>query len=221
MIRGAPSPPDPGELHLWRFELPATGRREAARRALRETLAGYLGEAPEAIELHAREAGKPELAGAPERIAFNLSHSGGLALVAVAPGGAEVGVDVEELRPRRDLARLAERRLPPADAAAVADADPAEREAVFYAAWTRHEARVKCSGAGLGRAVPGPEVSAWPLEIDPGYAAAVAVYGCVRPCVIWTNARQAGFARKPLPAWKKPTESQNAQDSARSFQENQ
>jgi phosphopantetheinyl transferase len=157
-------------------------------------LSEYLGEA---TELRADEAGKPRLATEPERLSFNLSHSGELALVAIAPGGAEVGVDVERLKPRRDLARLAERWLPAADAAAVGAAGDREREAVFYAAWTRHEARVKCTGTGIAGPPPEPEVVAYDLSIDDGYAAAVAVdttaYGRGLPPVIWTNARQAGF----------------------------
>lgn len=128
------------------------------------------------VELRVGENGKPRLAVAPERLSFNLSHSGDLALVAIAPGGVEVGVDLERLRPRRDLVRLAERWLPPADVAAVAAASPGpEREAVFYAAWTRHEARVKCVGSGLFGPPPDPEVVAVQLPIDAGYAAAVAV----------------------------------------------
>jgi 4'-phosphopantetheinyl transferase len=98
-------------------------------------------------------------------------------LAAVAPGGSEVGVDVELVRPRRDLARLAARWLPAADAEAVAAAAGREREVTFYAAWTRHEARVKCTGAGLAGPVPGPEVVARRLRIDEGYAAAVASEG--------------------------------------------
>lgn len=213
--------PASGEVHLWRIGLDEADRRGAARNALAAILADYLGGAEEA-ELSVAENGKPRLATEPGRLSFNLSHSGELALVAIAPGGVEVGVDVERLRPRRDLVRLAERWLPADDAAAVATAGEAERESAFYAAWTRHEARVKCTGAGLGGPAPGPEVVAWDLPIDEGYAAAVALdYGCVRPCVIWTNARQAGFALKPLPDLKKPTESQKAHDSGRSFQENQ
>jgi 4'-phosphopantetheinyl transferase len=129
--------------------------------------------------------GKPALAGrGPEEpasgattaaLSFNLSHSGGLALVAVAPGGIEIGVDVERLRPRRDLVRLAARRLPEDAATAVAAASDSDRERVFYAAWTRHEARAKCTGTGLSGPPPGPEVTALALEIDPGYAAAIAV----------------------------------------------
>jgi phosphopantetheinyl transferase len=165
---GAPTPPPPGEVHVWRVEIDG---RAAARAALVEILAGYLGGA--APELVVAYGGKPRLAAAPERLAFNLSHSGALALVAVAAGGAEVGVDVERIRPRRDLARLAERWLPAADAEAVAGAPEAERELAFYAAWTRHEARVKCTGAGLAGPAPGPEVVAHTVAIDDGYAAAV------------------------------------------------
>jgi 4'-phosphopantetheinyl transferase len=167
-----PAAPHRGEVHVWRVELPSTDGRAAARRALREILGAYLGEDPESIALTAGENGKPELAASP--LSFNLSHSGGLALIAVAAGGTAVGVDVERLRPRHDLPRLAVRWLPEADAATVARAPDGEREAAFYAAWTRHEARTKCTGAGLSGPPPGPEVKALGLEIDPGYAAALA-----------------------------------------------
>ncbi len=125
--------------------------------------------------MSAGENGKPRLAVEPERLAFNLSHSGRLALVALAPGELDVGVDVERIKERRDLARLAARWLPAADALAVAEVPPAERAAVFYPAWTRHEARVKCTGVGLAGRTPGREVTAVQLEIDAGYAAAVAI----------------------------------------------
>lgn len=182
----APAAPEQGEAHVWRVELPPTEGRAAARRALREILGTYLGITAEAVELTAGERGKPALAsrepaagdkargadGAP--LSFNLSHSDGLALVAVTAGGTAVGIDVERLRPRRDLARLAARWLPAADAEAIATADEADREKLFYAAWTRHEARAKCTGSGLSGPPPGPGILAIPLDIDPGYAAALA-----------------------------------------------
>jgi 4'-phosphopantetheinyl transferase len=121
------------------------------------------------------ENGKPHLAVRPERLAFNLSHSGGLALVALAPGGVDVGVDIERIKERRDLARLAARWLPAADARAVAAVPPAEQAAVFYPAWTRHEACVKCTGVGLAGESPGREVTASGVPVDDGYAAAVAI----------------------------------------------
>jgi 4'-phosphopantetheinyl transferase len=173
----APGAPDRGEAHVWRIELPTVGGRAAARGALREILGAYLDEGPDAVALTVGEAGKPGLAGAPAALSFNLGHSRGLALVAVAIGGAEIGVDVEWVRPRRDLVRLAARWLAGEDAAAVAAAADDEREAVFYAAWTRFEARAKCTGAGLSGPPPGPEVVALPLAIDPGYAAALATVG--------------------------------------------
>jgi hypothetical protein len=166
------SGPGPGEIEVWRVPLPAAGGRGAARAALGRILAGYLG--GEAPELVSDAEGKPRLAEAPERLSFNLSHSAGLALVAAAAGGTPVGVDVEWVRPRRDLVRLAARWLPAEDAAAVAAAGEAQREAAFYAAWTRFEARVKCTGAGLAGPRPGPSVVARQLEVDPGFAAAVA-----------------------------------------------
>jgi hypothetical protein len=219
-MREEHEPPRSGELHVWRVELTGKERRAGARLALASILAEYLGGGAGAATVPDGN-GKPRLAIRPERLSFNLSHSAGLALVAIAPGGVEVGVDVERLRPRRDLVRLARRWLPAADAEAVAAAPEAEREAAFYAAWTRHEARVKCTGTGLAGPEPGPEVGAWPLEIDEGYAAAVAVYGWVRPPVICTKARQAGFGLNRMLDLKNPTESQNAHDSGRSFQENQ
>lgn len=157
--------------------MPTRGGRESARGALRRILGAYLGGASAAVELAVHPAGKPALASSPPPLSFNLSHSGGLALVAVAAGGTEVGIDVERLRPRRDLVRLAARWLPQKDAEAVASAPEGEREGIFYAAWTRFEARAKCTGAGLSGPPPGPEVVAHDLEIDPGYAAALAVAG--------------------------------------------
>ena len=195
-MKSVRKPPQPGELHVWRVRTDGDDPRGEARAALASILAEYLGGA---AALRPDANGKPRLADEPGRLSFNLSHSGGLALIAIAPGGVEVGVDVERLKPRRDLVRLAECRLPADDAAAVADAGEDELETVFYAAWTRHEARVKCTGTGIAGPPPGPEVVAYELSIDPGYAAAVATevgdYGRGLPPVIWTNARQAGFGR--------------------------
>lgn len=159
------------------------GRRwVAARWALRRVLESYLSVPAAEIELEAGEHGKPRLRNN-GTIEFNLSHSNGLALVAVTDGRA-VGVDVEMIEPDRDLIALAERALPSEDVAAVIAARPAERPALFYAAWTRHEARLKCLGLGLSSASlrsSTPEVSdrkvvaVENLEVAPEYAAAVAV----------------------------------------------
>jgi phosphopantetheinyl transferase len=168
--------PAAATIHIWRVDL-AGGGRSAARASLGGLLAAYLGTVgPPALVTDAD--GKPRLAETPDRLSFNLAHSADLALVAVAAGGMHVGVDVERIKPRRDLIRLAARWLP-ADAEVIATAGAEFREELFYAAWTRHEARVKCTGAGLAGPPPGPDVVAWQLAIDPGYAAAVAISGTV------------------------------------------
>ncbi|HET7454051.1 MAG TPA: 4'-phosphopantetheinyl transferase superfamily protein [Solirubrobacterales bacterium] len=152
------------------------GRRwVAARWALRRTLAGYLGRETVEIALETDRQGKPRLRdGDGGGLRFNLSHSGGLALVAVTERRA-VGVDVETIAPRQNLVALAERSLPAEEAAAVRAAAPERRLDAFYTAWVRHEARLKCLGTGLGAPAPPAATSIAPVDAAPGYAAAVAV----------------------------------------------
>lgn len=189
-----------GEAHVWCAELdgPRPGpeglpapereraaaflRDDAARRwvasrwALRQVLSRYLDEPAAAIALELGENGKPQLADRSSRLRFNLSHSGDLALVAVAPD-REVGVDVEQIEPARDLLALAERALAPAAAAEIRAAAPAEQPLAFHRAWTRHEARLKCLGVGLGGTDTSEQVAPADLDVGPDYAAAVAVPG--------------------------------------------
>jgi 4'-phosphopantetheinyl transferase len=180
-----PAPASPhsaaDEVHVWR----ATAAVPSAL-ALRRVLGLYLEEAPGEIEIARGAHGKPRLATEPERLGFNLSHSGELALVAVAEG-REVGVDVERIKPGRDLVALAERALNPAEAATVRAASGDERTRLFHELWTRHEARLKCLGVGLAAASrPAAPVAVENLPIDPGYAAAVAVTGAAVPIRCWT-----------------------------------
>lgn len=178
------SPPSPAaEVHVWRVPADVAPAGEALLRVL----SLYLGEAAGSIELIRGEHGKPRLAVDPERLAFNLSHSGALALVAVSRG-REVGVDLEREKPGRDLVALAERALAPEQAAAVRAAAEEDRARLFHRLWARHEARVKCLGVGLGAAPtwPSPPVAVESLPVDPGYAAAVAVAGDAVPVRRWT-----------------------------------
>lgn len=124
-------------------------RMAASPSALRRVLATYLGEEPGQIRLGEGEHGKPRLEGATQPLEFNLSHSGDITLVAVS-GEHAVGVDVERVRPRQPEA--------------------------YYWDWARREAHVKCLGVGLIRAREAPldPVAVSPLDVSPGYAAAVA-----------------------------------------------
>lgn len=177
---GWPTPerlPEPERARAARFRDPVTARRwTASRWALREVLGRYLDEVPAAIPILSADHGKPRLAIRPERLDFNLSHSTARALVAVAIGTV-VGVDIERIEPRRDLLALARHGLDSATAARLAAAEEETRAELFYAAWTAHEARLKCLGAGLGGEVPSSPVTVSPLDLGDGYAGAVAVGG--------------------------------------------
>lgn len=211
----APAPDRPshplGEVHVWRADLDAAGwpgalglpaeeraranrflrsearlRWVASRWALRQVLSRYLDREPAEIELVRGEHGKPRLARDPERLEFNLSHSGATALVAVRGSGA-VGVDVERVEPGRDLAQLAERALRPEDAAAVRAASGEARVRTFYDRWASHEAALKCLGQGLGAPRGEAAIAVSPLAVGPGYAAAVAIPGTDPPRLrCWT-----------------------------------
>ena len=137
---------------------------------MRAILAAELGREP---QLTVGPYGKPELVGG--ELAFNVAHSGELALIAVSRAGP-IGVDLEQHRPLRDAAAIA-RRFFTAEEAALVVADPVE----FYRLWCRKEAWVKAQGTGLRLPLDGVDVRVAPpgwlladLDIAPGYAAAVA-----------------------------------------------
>jgi 4'-phosphopantetheinyl transferase len=132
------------------------------------------------------DCGKPRLEEDSKGVRFNLSHSDGMALIAIAEGH-EVGVDLEQIRWRRDLVGLAERVLPKADVEKIRRAPPLLRSAAFYAGWTRHEARMKCFGTGLSSTPQGQQPKSVNVDVAPGFAAAVAVQeGHLDNLRLWT-----------------------------------
>jgi len=150
-----------------------------ARGALRHILAHYLGERPRQLRFERGAVGKPRLAGGrgPQ---FNLSSRGELALVAVACD-REVGVDIEREDDIAEIQRLSSEFLSPLEAAAVESADPTQRKAAFFAAWTRHEARRKLHGIALedepATLPPDQLVVVRAVAVQAGYAAAIAAEG--------------------------------------------
>lgn len=140
-----------------RFYYPHLGRRYAiAHSALRRILAAYDDVDPRILEFSVGEHGKPELAagGAPNReLHFNLSHSGEMALVAVARHGA-VGVDVERWRTTVQHLEIAERFFSPLECDALMGLPRHEPDAVlrgFFSTWSRKEAYLKATGHGISR----------------------------------------------------------------------
>jgi 4'-phosphopantetheinyl transferase len=130
-----------------RFHFDVDRQRFVVGRArLRLLLARYLEVPPARIAFDYGAQGKPFVDGA--EIHFNVSHSRGIALYALARR-RRLGVDVEWLRPDIDCATLATRFFAPAEAARLAALGPAERLAGFFAYWTCKEAFVKALGGGL------------------------------------------------------------------------
>jgi 4'-phosphopantetheinyl transferase len=157
-----------------RFVRDSDGRRWArARGTLRAILGAELGIAPADVELRIAEGGKPELA-TRSRLRFNLSHSGEVALYALALD-REVGVDVETRERPLDVVAVARRTLGPEEADRLAALEPDVRHRDFLQAWARHEAELKCG-------VPDP----WVADLDIGIAAAIAVEG--GPCEVRVRA---------------------------------
>jgi 4'-phosphopantetheinyl transferase len=135
-----------------------------AHGALRTILSGYAGVAPGAVRLETTQAGRPYVPGAP--FDFNLSHSDGLAVVAVAASG-QVGVDVERLRRVEDEDAVVRRFFAPGEIRQYEAVRTTERTSAFYSTWTRKEAFVKAVGTGLQRDLKSFEVEVSPQAVCP------------------------------------------------------
>ncbi len=99
--------------------------------------------------------GRPEIAHPETPLHFNLAHSAGLVVCALA-NGREVGVDVEDLeRPATDP-KMIQRYFSPAEAADIERHGEAWRDR-FLRYWTLKEAYLKARGLGIS--VPLREIS--------------------------------------------------------------
>lgn len=199
---------DPAELHgcLTPDERERADRYRAAharhqfvtaRGFLRRILGNELGVAPDGVRLTYGPAGKPLLAGGAEDVHFNVSHTDGLAVIALAR--RPVGVDVERVRAVSDPAGLVRRFFSPGERDAFGDLPEPLRPAGFFRGWTCKEALIKASGLSIayldtfdvelhparpakllaarhaGLSGAGWRLLAW--EPAPGYTAALAVEG--------------------------------------------
>lgn len=202
-----PAALEPGQVHLWRavLDLPpavaaelagslsaeeheragqlrgatVASRYRCARGWLRHLLGRYLDSDAGSIVLRGGTNGKPRLH--PESwLRFNVSHSDGLVVVAVARD-REVGVDIERIRADIDVGAVARRFLTVRQRGELASLADGARTQAFFALWTRNEAYLKGLGVGLDGgdhevdAAPGWSVAAF--DGGRGYASAVAVEG--------------------------------------------
>jgi medium-chain acyl-[acyl-carrier-protein] hydrolase len=181
-----------GDVHVWRVsldqpeecrselrELLSADEKERARRfyfprdrdrfvvgrgTLRALLGRYLSHKPRRLHFTYGAHGKPALAG---RLRFNVAHSEGLALVAVARD-REVGVDLERVRPEVATQEIARRYFSALENQALQALPRPLRALGFFQCWTRKEAYVKATGAGLALALDRFDVS-----LQPGQPAAL------------------------------------------------
>jgi 4'-phosphopantetheinyl transferase len=172
-----------------------------ARGVLRTLLSQYLGTRPEQLRFSYSSYGKPALSTAPGEptLNFNVSHSQGLALIAVTRS-REIGVDVEGIRPEFAGLDIAERFFSVEENAVLRNLPAELQHEAFFTCWTRKEAYIKARGEGLSHPldkfdvslVPGEparllktrgephELARWSLRelfAGPGYVAALAAEG--------------------------------------------
>ena len=184
-----------------RFHFGQDRRRFVSRHGiLRSILAKYLETKPSALRFVANEFGKPRVEDSREacNLSFNLSHSGELALIAIAID-RDVGVDVEFIDNSVPYEEIASRFFSINEIAALEALPQSLRPARFFSCWARKEAYVKARGRGLsipldsfdvwsikGGTVTSDSIekssdtSKWKIEnikIDSRYAAAVAAAG--------------------------------------------
>jgi 4'-phosphopantetheinyl transferase len=116
---------------------------------VRQCLSRYEPVPPEAWAFALNAYGRPEVTGqASSRLRFNLSHTDGMAICAVALD-MEVGADVEDTLRKGATVELVDRNFAPAEAAALR-ALPVERQRErFFELWTLKESYIKARGMGL------------------------------------------------------------------------
>ena len=122
------------------------------RSVLRDLLGRYLGVDARDVSFDYGAHGKPKLAGEHSTpLAFNVSHSGGAALIAIGTQ-AGLGVDIEAHREIVDIDAIVERYFCEGERAVICASSDAERSGRFFRAWALKEAVMKFTGLGMSLA---------------------------------------------------------------------
>jgi 4'-phosphopantetheinyl transferase len=175
----------PGELHLWRATLDQSeairerlwgylsdeeqeragkfrfdnGRFHyiVGRGLLRQLLGSYLAAPPHSLRFASGPNGKPHLIDYAQ-FSFNVAHGQGRLLLGFCRG-ADLGVDIEQIRLPQRADGVARRFFAPAEYVTFAAAPPEQQAEVFFNCWTRKEAYIKATGEGLACPLNAFEVS--------------------------------------------------------------
>lgn len=182
-----------GEIHVWRQKLqlapPAVeefrkllsvgeqmraqrfrfeeGRTEylVSRGTLRVLLSAYQSIPLDQLQFVYSEYGRPSLEQQPnsEPIAFNISHSAGMTLLAFARHH-RIGIDIEEVRQNFDPTEIAENFFSVSERTVLRELPADLRHQAFFRCWTRKEAFIKALGEGLSYPLDAFDVSLVPGE---------------------------------------------------------
>ena len=140
-------------------------RYQVVHGILRIILGRYLKLDPTQVNFTYSDRGKPYLAdtGNPQNLQFNLSHSENLAIVGISRD-ARIGVDVEQLRSMENVLQLTERFFCPSEYGLLIQANPEERDQLFFQLWTAKEAYLKATGEGISGGLNQIEIGLNPLR---------------------------------------------------------
>lgn len=135
------------------------------RASLRWILSRYLNEEPQQLLILQGPYGKPFLAR--HSLWFNVSHSHDRMLCGVTRRGP-IGVDIERIDGARDLRGIARRYFAVGEYRRFEDLRDCDRLRGFYECWTRKEAFIKATGAGLSQELKSFEVAFGP-DVSPRF----------------------------------------------------
>lgn len=119
----------------------------SSRGFLRKVLASYIQKKPEEIKFEYSSFGKPFIKDDAHNLKFNLSHSNGYAMIAIAESD-EIGVDLEFIKSFDDLDKVAKDVFTKNELTIIAGNASVKIE-LFFKFWTRKESMIKALGKGL------------------------------------------------------------------------
>jgi 4'-phosphopantetheinyl transferase len=188
---------DLGEIHVWRVSLDqtesclqslqqtlSTDERTKADRfrfpkdrsqfivsrgALRAILSRYLNISSHILRFDYNPYGKPSLivAQSGNTLRFNLSHSRGMALIAITKN-RDIGVDLEGINQNFSCLEIAEKFFSPLENSVLRSLPEHLQATAFFTCWTRKEAYIKAVGKGLS--IP---LNQFDVSLAPGEPAAL------------------------------------------------
>lgn len=140
-----------------------------SRGALRAILSRYLNISSHILRFDYNPYGKPSLivTQGGNTLRFNLSHSQGMALIAITKN-RDIGVDIEGINPNFSCLEIAEKFFSPLENSVLRSLPEHLQATAFFTCWTRKEAYIKAVGKGLS--IP---LNQFDVSLAPGEPAAL------------------------------------------------